>query len=1462
MNWFGKGKRRNKRSPVAGKPRRGHFEHLEPRVCLSGFAYQLSGYSTLVSGLPILNSRPSAPAAIYMCFVGDPVQAMVPYSTDSDPATFNAGEQADIYHIWQATALYYSMFDINVTTIQPGTNGSPNVPMGWLTLTSSISSGGATITIEGFPDTSTNSYNGAWDTQYRYTGGAHELGHDLGLNHQGTYDLLGNLTATYSSGADALHGAMMGGDYSQQLHKWLIGHPNANQGNSPMPTVLQDDMAVIANTIATKVPGYTGDGYSNDNSGSTFATAVPLTFSNGKAQTTGVIDRLSDVNMYSFSTTGGRYSLSTTRAMPDYEDIGNSGSQVDLKVTVYDSAGNIIAAQDGDPIAALSTQTMVNNQFFNLTLGSGTYYVAVSSHGNYDDQGAYNLAVNSLPSGWSAQNLGNYAMPGAVTYDQASSTFTVSNVSFYYDYGHSSQQYELAYQTLQGDGTIIAKVNSWQQWKNWGNSPGQTGLTIRNTLDPDSTYAIAAYTSSSTPWLKLVRSGSTFTTYSSANGTTWTSTGSSALSMNATAYIGLATWAGTGVFSNVSVTAQNGGIVNPTPTLNGLSAPTGLAVTAATTSTIGLSWTSVSGATGYAIERSSDGDSMDYVQIGTTPSGTTAYTDSGLLGFQRYFYRVRAQSASAVSAASSVVNQITRANAATGLTVASYSNSTLIVNWTDASGETGYRLERSINGTTWNTVTMLAANVPSYTDTGRTSSTQYYYRVVTLDAGGDAAVSNTYSSYTRPDAVASLTLTSNAENQVAISWSGVANAINGYHVYRASQDHGAGTLVGAVTPGTTTFVDANTPIGRYLYFVAAYNPIADGTVSNTVVAVATPASTGLPSPWVTQDFGSVGYAGATKYSGGTLTMVAGGNYLLSTSNTSDQFRFTYQPLSGDCSIVARVTSVDPCNPTAPAGVMIRSSVSDLKSPAAYLSYAKATAGNGTIQFGTRLSNTVAATVTGSLGSLTVPYWEKLVRTGNNFSAYVSADGSTWTQVGSAVTIAMGTTVYAGMAGNCPWQYWWDDHASPMTFDNIGVTPSQNTPPTVAAPAAAAPSPATGTTTALSVLGADDGGEASLTYFWATTGTPPANVGFSANATNAAKDTTVTFSRAGNYSFTVTITDLGGRSASSSVNVTVTQTVTSIAVSPPATSLTVSGAQQFAATAYDQFGAALSIQPSVAWTAVYGSITAGGFYTAPSTPGSDTVTARAGSASGTAAIAVGSSSTLHIVSWQSIETHGNGIGEVGLSIPDDGTFSEPRGGGIQRLLVTFSEAVDPTTFTASNVAIAGNGANGTSLNLTSIAIATALRNGNTVGVIDFSPALPDVARYQLRVAGITDLYGTTLPSDDRVLSAVLGDVSGDGKVDTSDMVMLGRQYTNRVNPANASQVRADYNMDGRVNVLDLTAMWNQRNHDATQIPTPLIAALAAARVVAASPGSIETTDQTDRAVSAQVQLLAKCAPSEV
>src|SRR5262249_10654780 len=161
-------------------------------------------------------------------------------------------------------------------------------------------------------------------------------------------------------------------------------------------------------------------------------------------------------------------------------------------------------------------------------------------------------------------------------------------------------------------------------------------------------------------------------------------------------------------------------------------------------------------------------------------------------------------------------------------------------------------------------------------------------------------------------------------------------------------------------------------------------------------------------------------------------------------------------------------------------------------------------------------------------------------------------------------------------------------------------------------ASANPSPTTSTTTNLSVLGADATGESNLTYSWATTGSPPAPVNFSINGTNAAKNAIATFTKAGNYSFLVTITNSGGLSVTSSVSVPVQLATAKITVPPNSATVVPSGTQQFSATGYDQFGVAMSPQPTFIWSTSVGSIDSSGLLTAQSTHGSGSVTATVGS----------------------------------------------------------------------------------------------------------------------------------------------------------------------------------------------------------------------------------------------------------
>ena len=94
--------------------------------------------------------------------------------------------------------------------------------------------------------------------------------------------------------------------------------------------------------------------------------------------------------------------------------------------------------------------------------------------------------------------------------------------------------------------------------------------------------------------------------------------------------------------------------------------------------------------------------------------------------------------------------------------------------------------------------------------------------------------------------------------------------------------------------------------------------------------------------------------------------------------------------------------------------------------------------------------------------------------------------------------------------------------------------------------------------------------------------------FAVNGTNAAKNDTVTFQRAGNYTFTVTITNAAGLSTTSRVNRPVNQTAHKHhRLAGNGCSLIEGGTKHSPPTPYDQFGQALAIQPTFTWSVRFG-----------------------------------------------------------------------------------------------------------------------------------------------------------------------------------------------------------------------------------------------------------------------------------
>jgi hypothetical protein len=195
------------------------------------------------------------------------------------------------------------------------------------------------------------------------------------------------------------------------------------------------------------------------------------------------------------------------------------------------------------------------------------------------------------------------------------------------------------------------------------------------------------------------------------------------------------------------------------------------------------------------------------------------------------------------------------------------------------------------------------------------------------------------------------------------------------------------------------------PSTTYFWKVVS-KTMANVSMSGPVWSFSTPASgtVSLPPGWSTTDIGSVGISGSSSYGGGVFTVSGSGADVW---GTSDQFRFTYQSLTGDGQIIARVASITQTNSWSKAGVMIRNSLSSSSAFAFMLvSAAKGTAFQYRASGGAQ-----AASVTGTTAA--APYWVAVVRTGNTITGYQSSGGS-WTRVGSA-SIPMGLTVQIGLA---------------------------------------------------------------------------------------------------------------------------------------------------------------------------------------------------------------------------------------------------------------------------------------------------------------------------------------------------------------------------------------------------------------------------------------------------------------
>ncbi len=316
-------------------------------------------------------------------------------------------------------------------------------------------------------------------------------------------------------------------------------------------------------------------------------------------------------NVYRSTTSGGHYTLVANVTTTNYDDIRLIGNGI---IYYYVVTGvNSLAGESGNSAQARATTTV------------------------------------TVPSPWMTQDIGTPAW-GSASY--ANGVFTVSGSGA--DIWNTADSFRFVYLTTNSvNFTMIARIVSVPNINAWS----KAGIMIRDSLNPGAANALIAVTpgngvtfqyrssdgggcnntttSGSAPyWVKLVRTGSTFTGYCSPDESNWTQVGSTTLTNITTAYVGLAVTSHnnpslcTAVFDNVSGLSW--------PLLP--SAPGNLTATAGDTQ-VALSWTTVSGASSYNL-KSATNNGGSYTLLANVI--TTNYTNTALLNDMTYYYVVSA----------------------------------------------------------------------------------------------------------------------------------------------------------------------------------------------------------------------------------------------------------------------------------------------------------------------------------------------------------------------------------------------------------------------------------------------------------------------------------------------------------------------------------------------------------------------------------------------------------------------------------------------------------------------------------------------------------------------------------------------------------------------------------------------------------------------------------------------------